>query len=161
MKRVRKATSTDTMDFLKSVDKTTRGRFAIKMMAIAKYIADFKNSSNYKQNEIAENLEIAESQVSKWLSGFHNLTLKSIIKLEAASDIKILNPAIWGEVNTESISVGKIEVIIKSDHFKGSGLTQTKETQDKYGIHVDNYLSIVGGMQATNNYTERYLIPNS
>ena len=103
MKKVRQATSTRSVDFLKNKEKTVRGKYAIKIMALSRYIEAFKNSDNFKQKEIADNLEMAESQLSKWLSGFHNLTLQSILKLESASHIEILNPSIWNGTSIEKI----------------------------------------------------------
>lgn len=63
-------------------------------LAISKYIDAFVENNNFKQKDIAEKLNKSEAEISKWLNGFHNLTLKSIIKLESVSDIHILNPAI-------------------------------------------------------------------
>ena len=92
------ATTNRSVEFLKNRKKSPQAIFALKSEALSTYIKNFVESSNFKQNEIASSLEMHESQVSKWLSGAHNLTLKSILKLESASPIQILNPAIWGPV---------------------------------------------------------------
>lgn len=39
--------------------------------------------NGYSQKKLAEKLEKKPSEISKWLNGEHNLTLKSIAKLEA------------------------------------------------------------------------------
>lgn len=101
MKKIRKVTHSNALDFLNTALENPRAKFSIKSMALSKYIEKFKNSENFKQKEIADNLEMAESQLSKWLSGFHNLTLQSILKLESASSIEILNPAIWNGTSLE------------------------------------------------------------
>jgi transcriptional regulator with XRE-family HTH domain len=40
---------------------------------------------------LAQKLGKTESEVSKWLSGTHNLTLKSIAKIEIALDANLLD----------------------------------------------------------------------
>lgn len=49
---------------------------------------------NRPQNFIAQKLGVTEVQVSKWLSGASNMTLRTISKLEAALDIEIINPEV-------------------------------------------------------------------
>src|ERR1035437_9957262 len=66
-----------------------------KSMAIANYISNYVKSSNFKQTEVATKLGKHVSEISKWVSGFHNLTLSSIIKLESVTSIQLLNPAIF------------------------------------------------------------------
>lgn len=66
--------------------------------SVTKHIQNFAELPTLKQNEIAKRLGMAESQLSKWLSGFQNLTLKSLIKLEVVSDIGILNPALFYDI---------------------------------------------------------------
>ena len=95
MKKLRKANSTKSADFLNSKEKSAREVYTSKFSDLARYIKRYVEHPDFKQNEIADKLEMKESQVSLWLSGMHNLTLKSILKLESASNIQILNPAIW------------------------------------------------------------------
>jgi transcriptional regulator with XRE-family HTH domain len=70
-------------------------RYVDISLAIAKYINRFINSQDFKQRDIADKLGKHESEISRWFNGFHNMTLKSIIKLESVCDIKILNPEIY------------------------------------------------------------------
>ena len=37
-------------------------------------------------------LDKKPSEITKWLSGLHNLTLKSIIKMEVALGVNLMNP---------------------------------------------------------------------
>ena len=46
-----------------------------------------------KKNEFAKMLGKKPSEVTKWLSGLHNLTLKSITKMEVALDVDLINTA--------------------------------------------------------------------
>lgn len=151
MKRVRLATSTKAVDFLNNKKKSVRQIYAIKSMALANYIETFVKQKDFKQKEIADNLEMAESQLSKWLSGFHNLTLQSILKLESASPIEILNPAIWNGTSLEK----KKEV---STTIEVSG--SLKATSDK---KCPNYNRIVEGnfLTAYINQSGATMVDNS
>jgi len=67
--------------------------FVKKNLEISEQIYSLLKEKNWTQKELASRLGKSESEVSKLLSGLHNLTLKSIAKLEAefGSDI-ILTP---------------------------------------------------------------------
>lgn len=45
----------------------------------------------WKTKDLATAMGKSPSEVSKWLSGMHNLTLKSIVKMEIALGIDLLN----------------------------------------------------------------------
>jgi len=63
--------------------------FVKKNLEISEQIYSSLKEKNWTQKELAGRLGKSESEVSKLLSGLHNLTLKSIAKLEAelGSDI--------------------------------------------------------------------------
>ncbi len=63
--------------------------FVKKNLEISEQVAALLKEKNWSQKELAGRLGKSESEVSKLLSGLHNLTLKSISKLEAelGSDI--------------------------------------------------------------------------
>jgi len=63
--------------------------FVRKNLAISEQVAALLKEKNWSQKDLAIRLGKSESEVSKLLSGLHNLTLKSISKLEAelGSDI--------------------------------------------------------------------------
>lgn len=54
-----------------------------KSLEISEQITALLKEKNWSQKEFARRLGKTESEVSKLLSGLHNLTLKSIAKLEA------------------------------------------------------------------------------
>lgn len=95
MKRNRTLTPSKSLDFLGNKEKSVKQIYAIKSMALTEYINNFVEDKDFKQSEVAEKLDMFESQLSRWLSGVHNMTLQSIMKLESACSIEILNPAIW------------------------------------------------------------------
>lgn len=57
--------------------------FVRKNLAISEQVEALRKEKGWTQKELARNLGKTESEVSRLLSGFHNLTLKSIAKLEA------------------------------------------------------------------------------
>lgn len=58
--------------------------FVDKSFEIATYIFHVMEAKGINQRELAEIMGKSEAEVSKMLSGMHNLTLRSISKLEAA-----------------------------------------------------------------------------
>lgn len=143
MKKVRKANSTKSVEFLNSSEKSVRAEFTSKSLALARFIKKFVDRPDFKQNEIAEKLEMHESQVSVWLSGFHNLTLKSILKLESACDIKILNPSIWGSKHLaeSGTSNQQAEYTLTAYNFYKKTVSPTLNTGIKDVINTANATS--------------------
>jgi len=63
--------------------------FVKKNLAISEQVEALRKEKGWSQKELAQRLGKTESEVSRLLSGLHNLTLKSIAKMEAelGSDI--------------------------------------------------------------------------
>jgi len=101
-----------------------------KFHSVSKYISSFSKENDFKQKDIAKRLDMAESQISKWLNGFHNLTLKSIIKLESVSDIQLLNPAIWAKRNSIKSAINnQVEYTLTAYNFSRPTLTTTLNSE--------------------------------
>lgn len=64
-------------------------KFVSKYADILVRIHELMNERGLKQKNIAEQLNKQPSEISKWLNG-HNLTMKSIAKLEVVFDADIL-----------------------------------------------------------------------
>ncbi len=78
------------LDRLKKVGKEVRNFHRVSM-GIANVLDDFLTQKfDGKQKDFAAFLGKKDSEISKWLSGNHNFTLKSIAFLEAKLDTKIL-----------------------------------------------------------------------
>ena len=60
-------------------------------LAISNKVQAILDQRGIKQKEFAEMLGKKPSEVSKWLTGLHNLTLKSITKMEFALDIDLIS----------------------------------------------------------------------
>jgi transcriptional regulator with XRE-family HTH domain len=65
-------------------------RFVQKNLAIVAEVSRLMKEKGWTQKELAKKLQKTDSEVSKWLSGLHNLTLKSITKLEAVLEADLL-----------------------------------------------------------------------
>jgi len=91
--------------------------FVRKNLAISEQVEALRKEKGWTQKELAQKLGKTESEVSRLLSGLHNLTLKSIAKLEAelGSDI-IVTPleACKKYKSTEYVTL-KVYVPVKSE----------------------------------------------
>lgn len=95
-------------------------RLYVQILKRVNYILEQKG---YKQKDLAESLGKKESEISKWLSGEHNLTLKSLAKLQAALGEEIitvvptpsLNEKIWKKVQGSQFCIYTENQKLKSD----------------------------------------------
>jgi transcriptional regulator with XRE-family HTH domain len=62
-----------------------------KRMLLAARIDDAIKAKGWKQKDLAKALKKSPSEISKWLSGTHNLTSDSIFDLERVLGIRIIN----------------------------------------------------------------------
>jgi len=65
-------------------------RYVQKNLTFVAEVARLMQEKGWTQKELAQKLGKTESEVSKWLSGTHNLTLKSIAKIETALEATLL-----------------------------------------------------------------------
>lgn len=66
-------------------------KFVEKNLEITEKVRLALEAKGWNKGQLAEALDKTPSEVSKWLSGMHNLTLKSIIKMEAALGIDLIH----------------------------------------------------------------------
>lgn len=64
--------------------------FVEKSLEIANYLMQVLQEKNLKQKDLADRLGKSEAEVSKWLAGMHNFTLRSLSKLEAALEATVI-----------------------------------------------------------------------
>ena len=62
-------------------------------VAIANRIYDILESKGMSQKEFAQLMGKTETEVSRWLSGTHNLTMATICKISAALDAEVVKVA--------------------------------------------------------------------
>ena len=66
-------------------------KFIEKNLAITEKIRLAMEQKGWKSQDLAKAMDKNPSEVSKWLNGMHNLTLKSIIKMEIALGIDLVH----------------------------------------------------------------------
>lgn len=76
-------------DFLISIPKNIKNYVRLSM-DIASQINLILKQEGLSQKDLADRLGKKESEISKWLSGNHNFTLKSLAKIEAELDQQLL-----------------------------------------------------------------------
>ena len=108
LKKVLEETSLDTAIFVK------------KYGDIVVRIQDLLKEKGLKQKDLANALGKKESEISRWLNGEHNLTLRSIAKIEAELGETILYvPRRVAFTNTKKASAHF--TVLKNDRAKGIG----------------------------------------
>lgn len=69
-------------------------RMVAKNLAICEQVRLLLTEKGWTQKDLAERMGKSQAEVSKWLSGMHNLTQQSIVKMEEALDADItITPA--------------------------------------------------------------------
>jgi len=61
-----------------------------KNLDVAARVNELLKQKGWTQKDLAKSLGKTESEVSRWLSGFHNITLKSIAKMEGVLEDDII-----------------------------------------------------------------------
>lgn len=70
--------------------KEENKKFVQKNIEISNQISEILKNKGLTQKQFAQMLGKQESEVSKWLSGLHNITLKSITLMEAYLEEEII-----------------------------------------------------------------------
>jgi len=84
--------------------------FVTKSMDIADQISQFLSEKKWTQKEFARRMGKQESEISKWLSGQHNFTLKTIANIETV----IGKDLIWiPQYLAEYVSIEDLTKILK------------------------------------------------
>lgn len=93
-------------------------------------------SQNISKKELAERLDKNPSEISKWLNGNHNLTLKSICKLQVELGVKLI------EIPKKEILVEE-KLSLKDINNKTTLVwtinTSTKSYSKNISFHNENY----------------------
>ena len=74
----------DAFDRISARTSAETRRSVSKMLDVADRIQTILQQKGMTQRELATALHKSESEISKWLSGTHNLELKTIIRIEEA-----------------------------------------------------------------------------
>ena len=100
---------------------TPEGQAFIKMsVSIVKRILELMAEKNFSKKQLAEKLGKSPSEISKWLSGMHNFTIKSLAKLENVLGASIINTEIVELTEKEK------EILTQIRNKNSAGLTVVK-----------------------------------
>lgn len=108
-----------------------RKRFIDHSFEMSKYL--LIKLKGYPQKFLANKLNKTEAEISKWLAGTHNFTLRTICKLEIALDIQLINPDIkqlvysYFNVN-ENIATETAKII---NMFPNNGEKKSAQTEGR------------------------------
>ncbi len=98
-------------------------KFIERNLEITQKVCVILKKRGIKKNKFAEMLGKKPSEVTKWLSGLHNLTLKSIIKMENALGVNLMNPEPQ-YVYLGIVEGGSQDVVSAIDDYEQSYYTQ-------------------------------------
>jgi DNA-binding Xre family transcriptional regulator len=93
MKKYKSPETIDMSDLLNDIELQTPPesvRFIEQSLAMANYIECLLSDKGLKQKDLADKMGKSEAEISKWLSGTHNFTLRSIAKIEAVLNESII-----------------------------------------------------------------------
>jgi len=117
-------------------------RFSHLMLNISTNIDRVLKSEKLSQREFAIKVGHNESEISKWLSGSHNFTLKTIAKIESVLGYHIINLPIFHENKkvlednkiSHSINTLQIEIIEEQNNF----IKKMSESIKNYAFEENN-----------------------
>lgn len=66
-------------------------KYVEKNLAIVEKVRLALDRKGWKSLDLAKAMDKSPSEVSKWLTGMHNLTLKSIVRMEIALDVVLID----------------------------------------------------------------------
>jgi len=104
-------------------------KFITKSMDITDQISHFLSEKGWTQKEFARRMDKQESEISKWLSGQHNFTLKTIANIETV----IGKDLIWiPQYLAEYVSVEELTQILKEMKSNKNPQKNSRKTQPSY-----------------------------
>ncbi len=98
-------------------------RFIERNLEITQKVCVILKNRGIKKNKFAKMLDKKPSEITKWLSGLHNLTLKSITKMEVALGVNLMNPEPQ-YVYLGMVEGGSQDVVSAKDDYEQSYYTQ-------------------------------------
>ncbi len=138
--------------FRKSLAKITpeNRRFVQKNLDIVEQIVSILDARGMSQRELAKRLGKSEAEVSRMLSGLHNLTLKTIAKLEAALEEDIITTPQKAQEQGYTIKRAKV-ISIKSQNLKQTAGGNTYRTQGEESSEMAAYKRGSGKIKILNH----------
>jgi transcriptional regulator with XRE-family HTH domain len=96
--------------------------FVKKNLDVIEQVMHLLNQRNWTQKTLAQKLQKSESEISKWMSGLHNFTFQTIIKLEQVLGSPILvTPVKYRQTIVKEVHHKLVDELVKlvtSSSFK-------------------------------------------
>ena len=102
-------------------------KFIEKNLAITEKVRIAMEHKGWKSQDLAKEMGKNPSEVSKWLTGMHNLTLKSIIKMEVVLGVDLIHTEAVKEYEYVYLGVIENQNVICN---KATKYTETTEMQE-------------------------------
>jgi ribosome-binding protein aMBF1 (putative translation factor) len=103
-------------ELLKTIPEQTK-RYSRISMDIASQINYLLKRKNISQRELASLLNKKESEISKWLSGNHNFTIKTLASIETILREEIITVPIFEKKTPDKPQSKKSHTFGQSDSF--------------------------------------------
>lgn len=107
-------------------------RFIDKNLDVSQQVYALIEAKGWSQKQFASALGKKEAEVSKWLSGTHNLTLRSIAKMEAALGADIILTALKAEQRFKNVQYVRFNVHVNS---KNRNTSDVNYKENKVGVN--------------------------
>lgn len=130
--------------YFDQVEVTESGkRFIDKTLQIGDEIVRLLEEKGMTQRQLAEALGKKESQVSKWLAGFHNFTLKTITEIEDVLSEDILLTYLEAKKRFSKTPVVLHQTVIRPEVYDQlreveTNLLVAQERRTDYGLVVEH-----------------------
>lgn len=92
-------------------------RFVDKNLDISQQVYALIKDKGWTQKELAKSIGKSDAEISKWLNGTHNLTLRSIAKMEAALGADIIITPMKAEKKYKQIEYVTLKVHANSNQI--------------------------------------------
>lgn len=130
MKKLQKVEDTSLFDKIVAETPKETKNFVDLSMEIAHQIEMLMTQKGMLQKDLANALNKTEAEISKWLCGFHNFTIKTIAKIEAVLDDKVITTPYRIQMDTLDME-SSINVMVPSS--PDSTVTPIKWKTSKMG----------------------------
>lgn len=111
------STANDMQEFFQQEGAPEIERFVEKNLLITQQIFQYLHERGWSQKDLAQAMGKSEAEISKWLSGTHNLTLKSLTKLEVVLQEDIITTPLAAKQQYEKIRFVKVNVYASVNEY--------------------------------------------
>ncbi len=117
-------------DFFNTKGPEDAERFIDKNLDISQQVYALIKEKGWSQKEFAKELGKTDAEISKWLSGMHNLTLRSIAKMEAALGADIIETPLKAEKRYKKVEYVKFKVYANPNKILPDSFNYKEAEQD-------------------------------